>query len=97
MQPMHDVHAQLVESCGELAIRRVQEIPDYFLDHLADERFDSIHTKAGEMHRLGSVPVALVESWQRQGFDVYRQPVTEIIKRLKIEGYDKFLSSTKRI
>lgn len=92
-----DVDAQLVESCGELAIVRKQEIPDEFLDHLADQRFDSLHTPAGEMHRVASIPVAVVEHWLRQGFNVFEEPITAITARLHKEGLDAFMATRKRL
>jgi phage host-nuclease inhibitor protein Gam len=97
MQIIHDVRAELVESCGELAIRRTQVIPQEYMDHLADTRFDNLSTEAGEMHRVGAVPVGLVEEWRRKGFDVYTAPIEDILARLKLEGYDKFVTTNKRI
>lgn len=99
MHTIHDAHTKLIESVGELAYHTVQEIPDEFLDHLADERHDSISTPAGEMHRVGSVPEFLALKWLRENppYDCRLAPVEETMKRLKLEGYDKFVASHKRI
>lgn len=91
-----DHDARLVETAGERAILRVQDIPQEFLDGLRDCRHASC-AAAGETHRVASIPHALVEKWQREGFDVLREPIRAIVRRLKAEGYDHFLTSNKAV
>lgn len=80
---------------GDLVIKNTQDIPDEFLTALRHERMDSLHTPAGEMHRVCSIPTVVVDEWKRQGFDINVEPVTEIIKRLKKHDLDAFLTSNK--
>lgn len=91
-----DHHADLKFQAGELAVVRTQDIPSWWLDSLKDSRLAS-RERAGETHRVASIPTALVEQWQRQGFDVYREPIRAIVKRLRDEGYHQFLTTEKRI
>src|SRR4051812_9983217 len=95
---IHDVRHGLVTGPGdELAIKRSQEIPDDYLSSLRAEKLDSKSVRAGEFHRVGVVPVALVEQWQAEGYDVYKQPVEETLKRLRAAQLDAFITSNKRI
>lgn len=95
---IHDVKAGLVAGPGdELAIKRVQYIPDEFLSSLRQEKLDSKHVRAGEFHRVAAIPVAVVEQLQREGFDVFKMPVQETLKRLRAMQLDAFITSEKRI
>lgn len=97
-EDVYDVNADLVQSVGEMAIQRRQEIPDAYLRELRQERDASTSTPAGEFHRFASIPVAVVEMWKkRDGFDVYKEKPKAIIKKLKAEGLDAFLTSNKRM
>jgi hypothetical protein len=82
---------------GEFFIKRTQEIPDWYLKQLEDARTESKNAPAKDFHRVASIPVGLVEKWKREGFDVYREPIQAIVKRLKMEGYDKLMATSKRI
>lgn len=91
-----DVSAKLVGQAGELAILREQYIPQAYLDHLADARFNSVSSPTGDLHRICSVPVGLVEKWKREGFDIHTATIPEIIRRLRLEGYDRLICTAKR-
>ncbi len=80
---------------GELVIKSTQHIPDEHLSALRREREDSISTPAGEFHRVASVPTALVDKWKAEGFDIFREPAEEILKRLRKEQFDGFITSNK--
>lgn len=41
---------------------------------------------------VASIPTSLVNSWIRQGFDFWSAPANEILKRLRMEGYEKFIT-----
>lgn len=77
-------------------IRRVQTIPDEFTRRLADERFESWRP-AGEMHRAASIPNAVVEKWLREGYDVFQEPISKSLKKLRDEGLDAFITTNKRL
>jgi hypothetical protein len=91
-----DHQADLLFQAGGLAVVRTQDVPADWLENLKDCRLAS-RERAGETHRVASIPTALVEAWQRKGFDVYREPIKAIVKRLRDEGYHQFLATEKRI
>ncbi len=97
MKYFSDVSAKLVEAAGTLAIKREQEIPDWYLEQLKDARIESGKAPAGEFHRVASIPVAVVEHMQREGIDPHKVPIRDTIKWLKLQGYDKLLTSSKSI
>lgn len=80
-------------------IEAFQEIPESFLSQLADERDFQDGKFAPDELKLCSLPGALVDSWYRQGFSIWDKNVTpaDIVSRLKAEGYEKFLATTKSV
>jgi hypothetical protein len=84
---------------GGLVIKQSQEIPEEHLDALRIAKADTIGTPMGELHRVCSVPTNLVEKWMREGFNIYDKNVTpqEVLKRLRQEQLDTFITTTKRI
>jgi len=88
---------KLVAQAGELAVKNEQYIPQAFLDHLADLRFQSMQSPAGDLHRVASIPTALVDHWKRNGFDIHKATPAEILSKLRLEGFDHFITTAKRI
>jgi hypothetical protein len=80
---------------GGLIVKHEQHIPDEFISSLRREREDSLSTPAGEYHRVASIPTAIVDKWLKEGFDIYRETVQEILKRLRKEQLDGFITSNK--
>ncbi len=80
---------------GDLVIKNEQYIPDEFISTLRKERADSLHTPAGEFHRVASIPTAVVDKWYREGFDIQREPIQATLKRLRQEQLDAFITSNK--
>jgi hypothetical protein len=91
-----DHTADLKFQAGGLAVVRTQDIPDWWLESLKDSRLAS-RERAGETHRVASIPTALAEKWLREGFDVYREPARAIVQRLRAQGYEHFLTTEKRV
>lgn len=91
-----DHRAGIVSQAGDLAVVRQQDIPEWFLESLKDARTASAQ-RMGETHRVCSVPAALVEKWQREGFDVMKEPARAIVRRLRAEGYEHFIATEKAI
>ena len=53
-----------------------------------------------EFMHVAAVPTAVVEHWARQGFDILRDKnikAKDIAKRLKAEGLDQFLCTSKKV
>lgn len=93
IEPVHTI----VGTDDVEAVRTVQEIPQEFLDKCAQERFASSHGPMGDYHKFASIPVAVVDQWMKDGFDVYREPLKAIVARLKKENLDAFLTSNRSL
>lgn len=91
----HDFH---VDS-GGLFNKRTQEIPQSFLDSLKEQRINSTNQKEGDYMRVASIPTVIVEKWMKEGFNIFDRNVDgkDIVKRLKAEGLDAFLTTEKSI
>jgi hypothetical protein len=94
---LEDVHVDLGEDLDGAYIKRTQDIPDSYLRGLRLEREASLSTPAGEFHRVASIPVAVVEKWLREGFDIHREPIQAVLTRLDREGLDAFKTTNKRV
>lgn len=93
---LHDADWDIGENADGLYVKKQQHISDEFLTATRDARFDS-KERAGEYHRFASIPVVVVEQWLKQGFDVYKESPKAIIKRLKQENLEAFLTSNKSL
>jgi len=74
-----------------------QIISQSFMDDLKDSRNQTSNKPSGEFMRVASIPTTVVEKWLREGFNVWEQSGTEIVKRLRNESLDGFLATDKRI
>ena len=77
-----------------------QHIPDSFLSNLADMRHNSSQTREGEFMKVASIPTVVVEKWMREGFDILGDrniKPADIVKKLKAEGLEDFLATSKRV
>lgn len=86
-----------VGSNAGLVIKHTQEIPQSYIDELQIAKAETLHTPMGDLHRVASIPTAWVDEWLLEGFDVMKESVEAIIKRLKQKELDKFITTTKRI
>lgn len=93
---LDDVNWAIGENADGLFVKKNQIISDDFLTMTKDDRFDS-KERAKEYHRVASIPVVVVEKWLKEGFDIYREPLKAIIKKLKQENLDAFLTSNKSV
>lgn len=94
---VHDVGWRIDENVDGLYVHKAQQITDEYLDGLKDARIASTSAPAGEYHRIASIPVALVEKWLNEGFDVYKESAKAILKRLRNEDLGAFITSNKSI
>lgn len=93
----NDINRSLTENSDGHIIERVQQIPTEFLDRLKAERNDSSSVREGEMMRVASIPVVLIERWLSEGFDFYNEPARAIVAKLKNDGMEYFLTTGKAI
>ena len=47
--------------------------------------------------RVATIPAIFVEKWLREGFNVYREPLKEIVKKLHREGLTDFLATERSV
>ena len=77
--------------------RHTQEIPQSFLDELADNRFEMRGKTERDLMRVASVPTVIIEQWMREGFNAYKAPVREVKRRLWEQNLEHFIATDKRI
>ena len=100
-QPFYDVSHRIEfdDEVKNVAIQRTQELPSSFLDNLAKKRADSVNNKMGDLHHVASIPVALVEKWKNEGFDIFdkNNTIQDIVSRLHSQDYQAFMATNRRI
>lgn len=94
---MHDVSTSLVPTSSGLVIFRSQEIPDDFLDALRSERLASASIREGEHHHVASVPAEVFDLWHAQGLDPFNMTGREIVRRLRHDNLEVFITTAKRV
>lgn len=82
---------------NKLVIKHEQYIPDDWVADLKRDKIDPDHHREGEFMKLATIPVALYEQWLREGFDVAKAPIKDVIKRLQRLDMDAFIATNKRI
>ena len=78
-------------------LKTSQEIPDDFLDTLQSERHAKTAVRAGEYDRVCSVPTFVVDLWMRQGFDYYKESARAVVRRLREQGLEAFITTPKNV
>ena len=94
---MFDIGNKFHDTVDGLALRKQQVISPEYLDGLQAARDASLEPLTGELHRVCSVPVLLVEKWLKEGFNVYQEPAKAILKKLRDEQLDGFITTKRRI
>ena len=69
-----------------------QELGDDFFENLEQAKEDFAFRLNG-LTPVASIPEALANKWLREGFDLWDAPANEIIRKLRIDGYDAFIIS----
>lgn len=90
------VEHDFVSTAANFAVRRQQVITDEHLDALAESRLES-SAPAREFHRVASIPVAVVEQWMTEGFNVFQAPAREIVARLAAQDLGAFVTTNKTV
>lgn len=65
--------------------------PDFWDD--LNEAKENFQMRLNGLTPVASIPEALVNKWIREGFDFYKAPANEIIRKLRLEAYDDFIIS----
>jgi hypothetical protein len=76
-----------------------QDIPQYFLDSLAEQRHANAQKREDDFMSVASIPVVIVDKWMREGFNIMsgEHTAAEIVKKLKAENLEAFLTTEKRV
>ena len=93
INPVND----LVENVGELAIKRQQFIPQSFMDDIREQRENSLSQPCGDMMHVARIPVAVIDKWDREGFDYNRAPIEDILRKLQLDQLEGFIATKKRV
>ena len=94
------INTDFIQDEGRVLRKHTQEIPQWHLDALKEQRNNSTAAPEGEFMRVASIPTVVVEKWMREGFDILSDKnITgaDIVKRLKAENLDAFLTTEKSI
>lgn len=98
-EPYPLIHEKLVElepNVGDgFLLKSTQEITDDFLTNLRDIRAESHRPAGDELHLAASIPTIVVDRWLREGFDVFREPVSASLARLRKEDLGAFITTNK--
>ena len=87
------------EDADGLFVKNSQNISTKFLDALKDERNNSMNQREGEFMKVASIPVVVAEAWKKDGFDITdpNTNVKEVLRRLRAENLDAFITTDKAV
>jgi hypothetical protein len=91
---INDVHAVRVDGPNEpdkFVFKKFQDIPDWYIQRLRNQA-EAQKGRRKEMRRVASIPVAIVEAWAKEGFDINKESAQAIVARLKRENLDAFIT-----
>lgn len=86
----------------QLIITHTQDIPDDHISQLKRDKIDTLHAPTGDLMRVASIPIEVLQKWDREGFHFEEHThnlkgVMTILNRLKAESLDAFITTNKRI
>ena len=94
--PLHSVTTDWIAEHGGLTIKNTQNSDQKWLDGLKDERNNSGKQREKEFMRIASIPTAVTDQWMREGFNIYEVSGKEIVKRLRDQNLDYFMTTEKK-
>ena len=79
--------------------KHTQQISNQFLNSIKEQRNSSKNKREGEFMSVAQIPTIVVEQWMREGFDIFsgEHSAAEIVKRLKRENLEAFLTTEKSV
>jgi hypothetical protein len=80
----------------QLVIQRTHDIPDDHISQLKRDKIDTLHTPMGDWYRVASIPISVVQKWDREGFKIEDHNIHEVLKRLNKESLDAFITTRKQ-
>lgn len=88
----HGAVEDLIIGDEQDVITTEQYLGDDFWDDLSDAK-ENFHFRLNGLTQVATIPEALVNKWLREGFDFWDAPANEILRKLRLESYDKFIIS----
>lgn len=82
---------------GETLIKSTQLIPQSFMDNIKSIRDNSISTPTGDLHHVARIPTITIDKWYSEGFDYMKEPIQDVLERLRKENLDGFIATNRRI
>tara|TARA_R110002020_G_scaffold181450_1_gene376419 strand:+ start:9931 stop:10248 length:318 start_codon:yes stop_codon:yes gene_type:complete len=96
--PFNDVEQRLAKDPDAvMTLENQQHIPQSYIDGLKSDKWDSRSTRAGDYMRVASIPAVVYDQWKREGFDALKEPPKEILKRLRQQNLDSFITTNKQV
>ena len=89
---MKDIKHSVVQDGDTLFTVRNQDIPDSFLRELDAQKQMGGWTQSKDMMKLASIPGVVCDQMLRAGLDVYKAPAKDIVKWLKQNDMERFLT-----
>ena len=79
--------------------KHTQHLSDDFMNRIKEQRDASKSKREGEFMSVAQVPTIVVEKWMREGFDIFsgEHSAADIVKRLKAENLEAFLTTEKNV
>lgn len=87
----------------QLVIKHEQDIPDDYISKLKRDKIDTLHTPTGDFMRVASIPIDVLQKWDREGFHFEAELASgtsglmRVLNRLRAESLDAFITTNKRI
>lgn len=95
---IYDIQDDVVDvSADGLLIKTAQEIPDDYVSWLKQKKIESKMQREGLFMHVAELPVGIVHRYLTEGFDVFKEPIRETVKRLYRDGLDAFVVTNKRV
>ena len=91
------INTEYKDEVDGLVQKRTQELPQEFLDSLKERRNESTRQREREHMHVASIPVIVIEQWLREGFKYWEATGPEIVKRLREQNLDAFITTDKRV
>jgi len=93
------INTEYGADAGGVFQKHTQEIAPFFLDSLAEQRHANDNKREDDFMSVASIPVVVVEKWMREGFNIMsgEHSAAEIVKRLRAENLEAFLTTNKRV
>ena len=84
---------------GGVFKKNTQHIQQSFLDKIKEQRNSSKERLEGEFMSVATIPTIIVEKWMKEGFNILsgEHSAAEIVKRLKAENLEAFLTTEKSV